>query len=143
MIAYDYPVISGYSFNIYERLGHDIGIIPNSISNVQINGVLRTVLLFEQEVTGVKKSIMDYDMISGAIGYPPSITGSTVYLALDLFENRNILLNKWGNSFTLYWASSQNDGNFDQIYVYFDKSLSQSQKNNVQNSFGQLISGIN
>lgn len=135
-VSYIYPKIENcdYRWNLLQRIYKDTGVWPLDAPNMQIDGVLKTVIFFAAPLNATQLAALDAIMASPTPCSPPPATG-TKYQFVDIYENKTLLGQKFG--ITNFWIWYANGGS--TVYIYFDNTLTQGEKNKVKSEFSNLF----
>lgn len=142
MFTYIYPSFSGFSANCWYRIRNEVGFDPISSSFAELDGQLKTYLVFDREVTGAQKTSLDNLMTFGNPGYPPDTNRK--FNIGDLNEKLAKFNADAGVNFAIYYDQTvrSETGVFDQLCLYVSGNLTTNQKNRVKNTYAALITEV-
>lgn len=139
-MEYSYTQVSGgYRWNMVQRILNEVGIKPTMTGDTPDgSGGMKTVVVFDRELTQNEKEILDVVMADNPTN-PPTAAG-TVLKIKDIWNRLNDFKLATGQDFKLYYSESvPGSGNIDQIELHATKTLSTQERNKVVSEYAKLI----
>jgi len=139
-MTYVYPKLIGYEWNALQKISIALKIPENKISI--FNTVDKTIIGFNRELSEEEKEILD-EIISNDPCSPPSPVGQTVFKIVDIWGMRQWFKSELGLDATLWFERENPDGSGEcHMYLYFPRTLTDSEKDKVFTTFKSFISEL-
>lgn len=117
---------SGYRWNAIQRIKDSVGLEPLQICNLQIDGIEKTQITFNRELTELEKANLD-NIVANNPEFPPAPVG-TVYKIDDIWEKLANFRSTTNIQWKLYFSQSTPGGPIDQIELHANTTLTTQQK---------------
>lgn len=121
-----------------QRIKDTVGISPLNISDFQIDGINKTIIDFQQELTSGEKALLDQVMADSPTLPPTNF--AVRFVINDIYEKLAQFNSTAGVNFRLYFSqSAPPTGAIDLIELHSSTSLTNQQKNTVKSAFSAMI----
>jgi hypothetical protein len=141
MMEYYYPQVSGYRWNMLQRLKKAVGREPVSSGDIQMSGVWMTFLRFNPPLSAGEESLVAAVMADNPC-YPPSTFGARFRID-DLWERLGDFRAATGIQFDLYFNESvPGSGVVDLLELHSPSPLTNQQRNQVKSAFASIIKDV-
>jgi hypothetical protein len=137
-MTYEYPPVSGYGWNLLQKISIALGVAENLIG-ISDNGEY-TFIHINAEVTPSQKTQLDTIMASANPCGVPANTGNTTYRIADIWSMRQWFYDQIG-IIPLFWFEQGNDDGSGECYMYlqFPRALTNTEKNKIVNTYTKMI----
>lgn len=140
-MQYEYPLVSGYLWNLMQKIWLAFGMAEDSVyyTSDNINIYIHT----PRELTPAEKITLDGIMAAPNPCLPPPNTGNTSFKLMDLWYMRQWVYTQFGITPTLWFEQGSADGTGEcYIYIEFPKKLTTQEKNKIKNAYYSMMNEV-
>lgn len=135
----DYPPITGYRWNLIQKIGLATGIDPAGIGTSD-NGSATSIHLPVDSLTTAQRAAVDAIMASANPCSPPANTGNTTYRIVDIWSMRQWFIAQIGIT-PMFWFEEEKANGTGECYMYlqFPRALTTQEKNKLVSTYRNMI----
>lgn len=137
-MQYEYPPITGYRWNLVQKLSIAFN-IPESQIYTMDNGENTIIGFNGVDLTEAQKTILDGIVASNPC-LPPTNTAGSTFRIKDIWSMRQWFIQQIGITPKFWFEEGSNDGSgVCYMYVQFDRPLTLSEKKKIKDVYAAMI----